>query len=654
MFHRVGFFVFQSPPDFRIGVWMARTVQKNTRQGKRSMIHRYVGFATAVWLTLHLGCAPAGDGGTGSRTGAAAIVGKIVTSAETARLLNAQARSCPELRVAVNGAPVVSEFGNDCTFVVTGVQPSAALEVRVELVGLGIAGTLELSNVLGGELIEIVVQPTSNSLTVSVERRTTSALSEDLPTIIAANDVSIQLPVGEFVQTLTVSGNNFTLVGVAGGTCNDAIGWTVIDGAVLVSGNNATFTNILFSSLVEVHGDNARFINCCFGSDLVVFGDGPANAPQLTCPAELTVECDGPGNGVAIAAWLAGNTVVSDCDGLTVSNNFALLGDDCGATGHAVVTWTARDDCGGDSCQSSVSIVDLTDPEISGPADLTFDCDESGTQTELVDWLDGVTGEDVCGDVAITFERDDLDFDCNATIRWTATDECGNASTHSAELTIEGDETPPVLARVGAAALVLECGVDAYVELGAIAADTCDAAIVVVVGGDVVDDHAPGVYVATYASRDLCGHSGVQQIRTVTVEDTLAPTVTSRGRELWPPNHNLETLTLADCALVIDACEGALDANVVGTILSVYSDEPEESNGDGNTTGDIEIVDDHTFRLRSERQGGGNGRVYGVLFTVVDSDGNTSEEECSISVPHDESGSSTGNDGASAGYTVPR
>jgi hypothetical protein len=110
---------------------------------------------------------------------------------------------------------------------------------------------------------------------------------------------------------------------------------------------------------------------------------------------------------------------------------------------------------------------------------------------------------------------------------------------------------------------------------------------------------------------------------------------------------------LADCALVIDACEGELDANAVGTIVSIYSDEPEDSNGDGNTTGDIEIVDEHTFRVRSERQGGGNGRVYGVSFIVTDSAGNTSEAECSVSVPHDQSGSAAGDDGASAGYVVP-
>lgn len=616
------------------------------------MIHRCVGLAATVCLTLNLGCpktpSSASDGGGGSGSGAAAIVGKIVTSSETARLV----QSCPEVLVSVNGAPASSEFGDDCAFVITGVQPSELVEVRVELVGLGIAGTVELSDVLDGELIEILVEPTNDSLTVSVERRTTSELSGDLPAVVEEDDVSIRLPAGRFVQNLTVMGDHFTLVGEAGDGCGNASGWTVIDGEVLVTGSTATFRNILFRGPVELRGNNARFINCCFGDEFVVFGNGTEEAPRLTCPTDLTVECDGVGNDAPLAAWLASATVESVCDDLTVSNNFAALEIDCGATGHATVTWTVQDACGRDSCQASFTIIDTTAPEISGPGDLSFDCDESGTQTELFDWLDSVTGDDACGDVVITTERDSVDFDCRATIRWTGEDQCGNADTHSSELIIEGDETAPVLTRIGAPALVLECGVDAYVELGASVTDRCDATVVVVIGG-AVDDRTPGIYVVTYAAADLCGHPGTQQTRTITVEDTLAPTTTSRGRELWPPNHDYETLTLADCALVVDACEGELDANVVGTILSIYSDEPEDSNGDGNTTDDIDIVDGHTFRVRSERQGGGNGRVYGVSFIVTDSAGNTSEEECSVSVPHDQSGSASIDDGASSGYVMP-
>jgi hypothetical protein len=165
--------------------------------------------------------------------------------------------------------------------------------------------------------------------------------------------------------------------------------------------------------------------------------------------------------------------------------------------------------------------------------------------------------------------------------------------------------------------------------------------------------HTPGVYVLTYESIDACGNTGPTLMRTVTVVDTTPPVITPLPTpELWPPNHDLRTLTLADLVTVADSCEGSLDPNEVGTILDIYSDEPDDANGDGNTTGDIVIVDDHTFRVRAERQGGSNGRVYGIHFEVTDSSGNTAEGTAFVHVPHDQSGDVAVDDGPDAGQVV--
>lgn len=137
--------------------------------------------------------------------------------------------------------------------------------------------------------------------------------------------------------------------------------------------------------------------------------------------------------------------------------------------------------------------------------------------------------------------------------------------------------------------------------------------------------------------------------------DTTPPAVeVSASRELWPPNHRTETLTLADLVTVEDACDGELNANDVGTILDIYSDEPDDGTGDGDTTGDIVIVDDHTFSVRVERAGNGNGRVYGIRFEVSDSAGNTVEATAFVHIPHDQSGSAAVDDGAAGGQVVTR
>jgi hypothetical protein len=192
--------------------------------------------------------------------------------------------------------------------------------------------------------------------------------------------------------------------------------------------------------------------------------------------------------------------------------------------------------------------------------------------------------------------------------------------------------------------------------LGAVATDVCDSDVPVVVGGDVVDTHAPGTYVITYDATDACGNAAIQVTRTVSVVDTTPPEIiVGELVELWPPNHQYHGLTLADCNVrVVDACEGELDTNAVGQILSIYSDEPEDvtGEGDGHTTADIVIVGPSAFKLRAERAGGGDGRVYGIHFAVADSAGNTTDWMCFVGVPHDQSGDAPSDDGADAGYTV--
>ena len=61
-------------------------------------------------------------------------------------------------------------------------------------------------------------------------------------------------------------------------------------------------------------------------------------------PSDVTVECDGAGNQVALNEWLANNggaTATDGCTtGLTWTNNFTSLSDDCGETGTATVIVT--------------------------------------------------------------------------------------------------------------------------------------------------------------------------------------------------------------------------------------------------------------------------------------------------------------------------
>lgn len=110
---------------------------------------------------------------------------------------------------------------------------------------------------------------------------------------------------------------------------------------------------------------------------------------------------------------------------------------------------------------------------------------------------------------------------------------------------------------------------------------------------------------------------------------------------LWPPNHKLVTVALADCAALPDDCPiesnpsaapspgVAFDAH----ITSITADEAVDANGDGSTKDyDMRIVDGGTVEVRSERQGGGDGRVYRVHYETTDGVAGS----CEIHVPHDQ------------------
>jgi len=118
---------------------------------------------------------------------------------------------------------------------------------------------------------------------------------------------------------------------------------------------------------------------------------------------------------------------------------------------------------------------------------------------------------------------------------------------------------------------------------------------------------------------------------TLTIVDTQRPEANEETIELWPPNHKFHTISGEDC--VQDAC----DQDLKVTFHLASSDEPVNGKGDGNTEPDI-ILECDQVQLRSERQGGSNGRTYRLGWTAVDASGNTADGECVVRVPHDQSG----------------
>jgi hypothetical protein len=324
--------------------------------------------------------------------------------------------------------------------------------------------------------------------------------------------------------------------------------------------------------------------------------------------------------------------------------------------GEYIVTYDAMDPCG-NAAETVMRTVRVVDPPVFTfvPADLELDCaDPNSVAMTLEAWLNSATAQadPFCGDATVTSEIVGLADTCrddawSFNVVWTAEDECGLLGTESAALVLLNAEAPTI-ALNGDEAVTLECKGE-YEELGGtVTFDCAGIEVPATVGGDMVDVMTPGTYVVTYELVDECGHGTETLMRTVTVVDTEPPAVMTGGDiELWPPNHRYHQLSLADCVIeVTDACEGELDVEVVGSIVSISSDEAENGLGDGNTDDDVVIVDESSFMLRAERMGGGNGRVYVVTFDVTDSEGNSMTHMCRFVVPHDQSGVAAIDDGA--------
>jgi len=250
----------------------------------------------------------------------------------------------------------------------------------------------------------------------------------------------------------------------------------------------------------------------------------------------------GPGCTGTVPDMLSEVTAIDDpCGGTVVG----IVQDPIAGTsftGAVTVVFTATDNSGNTgTCETLVSLVD-TEAPVAACQDFT------------VDAADGiVTGADIDGgstDNCVVFDRlidgaASVTYTCadlgDHTVTLTVLDANGNSDTCSATVTVV-DGTAPEITLTGDAAVVLDNG-ETYTELSATALDGCDGDLTgaLVIGGDTVNDRAPGVYTVTYTVSDAAGNEAVAT-RTVTVQRVA-------------------------CALVVNAVATDIDASPGDTVV---------------------------------------------------------------------------------------
>ncbi|HEX8702115.1 MAG TPA: immunoglobulin-like domain-containing protein [Myxococcaceae bacterium] len=202
---------------------------------------------------------------------------------------------------------------------------------------------------------------------------------------------------------------------------------------------------------------------------------------------------------------------------------------------------------------------------LNGAAAMTLEC-EVDEYNEL-----RATANDACfGDVSnrIRIGGDTVINDAPATFRVTydVTDPAGKSAPQQVRVVTVRDTQAPTINVLPPFAQKFECGTGPYTDPGATAFDTCakDLTAAIQKTGTVLPG-AAGQYTLSYSVTDPSGNqTAAAQSRTVTVEDTLPPSIALTGAATV--GVECGTAYNEQGATANDACAGNLAVNISGTV----------------------------------------------------------------------------------------
>ena len=115
------------------------------------------------------------------------------------------------------------------------------------------------------------------------------------------------------------------------------------------------------------------------------------------------------------------------------------------------------------------------------------------------------------------------------------------------------------------------------------------------------------------------------------VDDTQPPTVrlSVTPDVIWSPNHQMVEVTPT-----VSATDNA-DPDPAVTLVGVEVNQPEDGQGDGHTSDDVEITSDGRIFVRAERSATDGPRIYTITYSATDQPGNTGFGSATVVIPRE-------------------
>ena len=287
--------------------------------------------------------------------------------------------------------------------------------------------------------------------------------------------------------------------------------------------------------------------------------------PQfIAFPVDVTLACDDNLPTTKPAA-------TDNCGTAEITMDDVITFDGC--TTHIERTWQAIDDCGNVAIKVQlITLIDDSGPTfMTPPADVTIAC------TEPVPPAPNLTVQDPCDpnpSVSLIESTEPGNCEGNYTLirTWTASDACGNTSTHVQKVTVQ-DLEPPVWMTTPDD-LTVDCH-DIPSGDGQIAAnDACNSPVIYSWEDEITEGPCAHAYTIdrTFRADDGCGNA-ITFVQHIAVQDTIAPSFDT-PTELTLECNQVDPLPEP---IVIDLCDPS-----VGLESSVLSQTPGACAGEQN------------------------------------------------------------------------